>query len=1033
MTGSVMVGGWRGHLHDGGIQHLNQRSWPTCTDGSLCSTACVSPGENARLESARGDLRMDLREGTIGQEKGDQRMCKRKGTAGTCRTKRRHGSVALPRLVRVVSVNARSLLCDKHPDTAETARTQLTAVQEGDGTERGAHSSDTRNQDRCKARVGGLQTWIAKIKGLKLLWTREFSYRVLVVGIAWHSEKWVIVNAYAPTTAAPLQEFRQFMEVLGEVMQFAKKEGFAVLMGADLNTRLGSEQDGVHIGAAVYDSASGDGKLRAELVVDFLAHFNLAAWSTFMGEPKPTWFSPHETESQIDFLIGDMNKIERLQGVAVEDVEHFQTDHKMLIGELVSNHSPSERMKSSRPRSCRIRGPDHSLAVKLALATRDHDDWEAETDPVIAMKKCCDVIRQVVRDAPGSLQKPSKEWMTAPTWTLIREGAVLRKRMYQTWKSRRRAQLAWAFQGLSRTQSQELGYEWELQSWNAGCACKVAALAWALYRIASRRQAKRVQQEVKIDKKKWLEAKTDQLAHYAVEGTSSDLHRQIKRCLTKVQPNLSATSRAPLKDHLGRYHTTDDAKHLLWQEHRSRLYAGKVCSVQHSFEDCIIDTAPQRSVEVLESDLFTESEVGAAIQHQFNGKTSVDSLPTKEMAVMRGRLVRTWTKGFNAFITAGQAPPAYKGTYLFVVPKKTATTSTSDFRGLQLMLWSAKVFARALFTKCMTMVNISVGQYGLGDSAGVDYPHLMITQLREYARVEQVRMAWLFVDVKTAFDRIVRQLMVRPGHDLSLETLIHMGIERGLACQILHEVAEDTPILWEHRLTPAIQRILSALMQDTWLTLPEAHGGTQMTTNLGTPQGNSLSGLLYILYQQRVLSLLTQFTHEEGYAPVLKAANDNAYAPPFNTDVVLPVNAYHDDALITAVADSVEDLTIAVRKIMRHATKCYHGCNLLLNWTKLKSEVMFLLPRGEMEAFHATVNKNAAMHGWDHPSIEADGTRLRVVRTYLYLGKRIQDTGSTIAHSRERTALAAASTRSFSRVYSSLSIPVKTKANLCNG
>eukprot|EP00971_Amphidinium_carterae_P194331 3856022-Amphidinium_carterae.1 len=94
---------------------------------------------------------------------------------------------------------------------------------------------------------------------------------------------------------------------------------------------------------------------------------------------------------------------------------------------------------------------------------------------------------------------------------------------------------------------------------------------------------------------------------------------------------------------------------------------------------------------------------------------------------------------------------------------------------------------------------------------------------------------------------------------------------------------------------------------------------------------------------------------------------------------------------------------------------------------------MMILPRDETEAFHATVNKTAADKGWDYPSLEVDELKVRIVRSYPYLGKKIQDSGATILHARERCALATASMRSFGKVYASNSVPERVKVQLCNG
>eukprot|EP00971_Amphidinium_carterae_P047113 927712-Amphidinium_carterae.1 len=95
----------------------------------------------------------------------------------------------------------------------------------------------------------------------------------------------------------------------------------------------------------------------------------------------------------------------------------------------------------------------------------------------------------------------------------------------------------------------------------------------------------------------------------------------------------------------------------------------------------------------------------------------------------------------------------------------------------------------------------------------------------------------------------------------------------------------------------------------------------------------------------------------------------------------------------------------------------YHGRNLLLNWNKLKSEIMFTLPAQETAAFHATLNMEAKRRNWEHPAIIVKNFQIRVIRSYVYLGRRVVDNGSTNQHARERAAVMTATIHSFRRIY----------------
>eukprot|EP00971_Amphidinium_carterae_P223816 4440885-Amphidinium_carterae.1 len=135
-----------------------------------------------------------------------------------------------------------------------------------------------------------------------------------------------------------------------------------------------------------------------------------------------------------------------------------------------------------------------------------------------------------------------------------------------------------------------------------------------------------------------------------------------------------------------------------------------------------------------------------------------------------------------------------------------------------------------------------------------------------------------------------------------------MGLTTTAAKNILRTVQDDRPILWEQGLSEALIRLLSSCLKNTWLVLPEDQGDVQISTGLGTPQGSSLSGLLFILYQQRIHGLINQFLHERGVALVLPAPSSSTYDMQDSTEVIFPALAYHDDTLVLMKADTAADL-----------------------------------------------------------------------------------------------------------------------------
>eukprot|EP00971_Amphidinium_carterae_P078547 1553989-Amphidinium_carterae.1 len=314
----------------------------------------------------------------------------------TLRRKRQRHS--LPPL-HFVTINVRSLLCDDSPGLAETARTTvfrqemtrrsfaLVMVQETKMDKKYVFDCDEFMVAATSpvAGVGGLQILLAKNKALRILWTREFSPRVLAVAFAWGKEKWCAINAYMPTSAAPHHIYEEQFQYVLKAWALAKQNGLPIITGCDLNARLGGLRDDIHIGSAVTGGLQPEMKVRAALIAEGLQDNGLAAWSTLIGEPHTTWISPHGTEAQLDYLIGDFAKCKRVANIAIAHLDNIPSDHKMVWGELLPSDPALSKPIRLRPKPCKVKGQDHDLAIRLALVSADHSNWKGNDNPVDAM------------------------------------------------------------------------------------------------------------------------------------------------------------------------------------------------------------------------------------------------------------------------------------------------------------------------------------------------------------------------------------------------------------------------------------------------------------------------------------------------------------------------------------------------------------------------------------------------------------------------------------------------------------------------
>eukprot|EP00971_Amphidinium_carterae_P243684 4839657-Amphidinium_carterae.1 len=514
--------------------------------------------------------------------------------------------------------------------------------------------------------VGGLQTLLAKKKELRILWTRTLSPRVLAVAFAWGREKWCAINVYMPTSAASQLEYEEEWKFVVEAWTLAKRNGLSILTGGDLNARLGGHRDDIHIGSAVTGGLHTDMKHRASVAADALQIHGLAAWSTLIGPPHTTWTSPHDTEAQLDYLIGDFVKFKRFTNIAIEPLDRIPSDHKIVWGELDPPDCAQRTVTRLRPKACKIKGPDHDLAIRLALTTADHSAWKSEPNPVDAISGCLKLVREIAKKAPAPKAVIKQDWIGEESWTAIRRGAEFRRRLEATGKLRRKAAMRWAWTNLSASSLvrrdgalQTACQPPPVEGWMAE-RCSLRLLLWMMWRTICKRQSKVVQRLVRKDKAVWISSKTEELARIEQEGVSSETHKHVKRCLTKIRQNHVAVKRGPIRDAAGALKTTQDEKEIVWQEHWSRLYAGKMLNETKSFTSVPQNWTSDSLGEVSAEAKFSEAEVEAALKHQMTNKASVDGIPAKQLRCILPHLVPTWTRAFNYFLEVGNVPHIYK-------------------------------------------------------------------------------------------------------------------------------------------------------------------------------------------------------------------------------------------------------------------------------------------------------------------------------------------------------------------------------------
>ena len=157
-----------------------------------------------------------------------------------------------------------------------------------------------------------------------------------------------LVAAYAPTSAAPDQEFDEFIELVERVIRHCPYGYTPVLMG-DFNARV-SRQPGNESVIGLYSSP--DSNPRGDSFAEMCTRLKLRVWNTFFkcrSGRRWTWRSPNgATFAQIDFIAAPLTA--KVCHCSVLNRFEFNTDHRMLrIAICVGGRKTTYRTPRTRP------------------------------------------------------------------------------------------------------------------------------------------------------------------------------------------------------------------------------------------------------------------------------------------------------------------------------------------------------------------------------------------------------------------------------------------------------------------------------------------------------------------------------------------------------------------------------------------------------------------------------------------------------------------------------------------------------------
>eukprot|EP00971_Amphidinium_carterae_P350624 6491654-Amphidinium_carterae.1 len=383
-----------------------------------------------------------------------------------------------------------------------------------------------------------------------------------------------------------------------------------------------------------------------------------------------------------------------------------------------------------------------------------------------------------------------------------------------------------------------------------------------------------VRQQLRSDKKEWI-------ATICQEAETARHHHDVKRLYHQVR-RLQKTQRKltfQLQNSNGTIHHDCETLTDMWLQHWSKHFDAPV---EHNLPFLRKDIKPHLQLPVdAQVPIFTltstqdtthRNEKITTTPHQVQlllsrlkgGKSTPNLLPTDAWKMSSEIFAKSMTSYFNNIITSATLPQELGGSTVIPILKAGKTpTKGENFRPIQLLSIQRKTLGQILLRELKNRTKTADTQYCVGDCAGIDQPHLIISHLIAHQIDTKQAGAFIMCDLSSAYDSIIHDLLFPPQHahqNQFTKMLLNTGTTHDTANRVHTYLHNHPDALINQCLPPELDSLLRQWAV-TWMILPEhwrryrntlaPHGKAtewtihEMTTHLNTSTAThpSIAGL----------------------------------------------------------------------------------------------------------------------------------------------------------------------------------------------
>ena len=288
---------------------------------------------------------------------------------------------------------------------------------------------------------------------------------------------------------------------------------------------------------------------------------------------------------------------------------------------------------------------------------------------------------------------------------------------------------------------------------------------------------------------------------------------------------------------------------------------------------------------------------------------------------------------FTKAALACREPIIFKGGCLITLAKKAyASLNCADFRSLILSSVPGKLLHRPMRRRLLhPLSEVALPlQAGAMPGASPELLALYLTALQRWAQSTQQSWAVTFFDVKQAYYRTLRQLVVDCDSDEGLRRVLYdLGLPEQATCELrdlLHRAAVTSPLSGHQHLTAMLRDLLTA----TWFKFEASL--LVAVTHKGTRPGDPAADVLFAFTLSALFRAIESSLEAQDLVDKLPGVRQAPLVDECGAALQLQFVSWAEDFARPFVGSSAEILLDKVRRATKCCTERASSCGIELTF-----------------------------------------------------------------------------------------------------